>query len=174
MYSDIIPQKYGKLITVPTQSICMDGRKIPSGVDLGRFVQLGVYNWVNGAPYDKTIFTYNPFHQHPVRKRSIVDIVDQSRTRFQPKHHRGINYYLHRTFDEQEQYDDPLHCTESGIIVIERDIQEGVVFYQYNDPELEDDQVSVIEATQESFMELLSKIRKHELFIGTLQQKGIS
>ena len=172
MTSDLEISSIGKIVTVPVKSRCNDGRKVPEGIDLDKFIQMNVYQWREESPYSDTIFVYNPFLVHPIKTRSIVETIDPNRERFKErKYHKNSWYHLPRIFDERGLNLDPIHVTKGCIIVFEEFMPEGTLYFQHN-PQNPNPQIAyLIETTQKRFMDYFRNIGKQEVFCGRLEQK---
>jgi len=163
----------GKVVTVPVESRCNDGRKVPGGIDRERFMQMNVYRWRGDSPFSDAIFVYNPFLVHPIKTRSIVEAIDPDRKRFKErKYHKNSWYHLPRIFDDKCLNLDPISCSERNIVVFEELMPEGTLYFQHNpqnpDPEL----AYLIEITQKGFMNYFRETGKHEVFCGRLEQQS--
>ena len=161
----------GKIITVPIKYRCNDGRKVPDGIDHDRFMQMNVYQWREESPYSDVIFVYNPFPIHPIKTRSIVEVIDSNRERYQErKYHKNSWYHLPRIFDDRGLNLDATHM-DSGIVVFEEQMPEGILFFQHNPQNPNQELTYLIETTQGRFLDYFRGIGKHEVFCGQLEQK---
>jgi hypothetical protein len=162
---------FGNLIEVPVKSLCKDGRKVPLGIDLDRFMQLNVYQWLKRLPYGDTIFTYNPFRTFPITTRSIVDTIDQDRVKYRKSRHRKGSYYLRRVFDNTGENLDPLDFAGECVVIFDSGMPAGDLYFQCNCSGSGPEKAGLILTTRADLARYFQTVKQHETFSGNLERK---